>query len=214
MVLCQQLNPLLPEGLIAEPKVHLGQFFELDIATYDFSLQPARAFSDVGLAPWNEPVPTLVAETDIPDPPEYSVRISDPTQERRLVAVIELVSPANKDRPEHRNLFVGKCAELLRHGVSITVVDLVTSRTANLYAELLNFLKLVEPRWGNEPPTISAATCRLQPHKQRSRIDSWAYELHVGQPLPTLPLWISPDRAIPLPLETSYEQTCRDLRIS
>jgi hypothetical protein len=31
--------------------------------------------------------------------------------------------------------------------------------------------------------------------------------------LPTLPLWLTEDFAIPLDLEASYEQTCRDLRI-
>jgi hypothetical protein len=35
----------------------------------------------------------------------------------------------------------------------------------------------------------------------------------VGQPLPTLPLWLSADRVIPLDLERSYEQACHDLWI-
>src|SRR6059058_4764091 len=39
---------------------------------------------------------------------------------------IEIVSPANKDRPEHRNVFVGKCAALLQKGVAVGIVDLVT----------------------------------------------------------------------------------------
>jgi hypothetical protein len=35
----------------------------------------------------------------------------------------------------------------------------------------------------------------------------------VGQPLPVLPLWLTDERAIPLDLEATYEQTCRDLRL-
>jgi hypothetical protein len=37
--------------------------------------------------------------------------------------------------------------------------------------------------------------------------------LAIGQPLPTLPLWLADDRSVPLELEASYEETCRILRI-
>jgi hypothetical protein len=36
----------------------------------------------------------------------------------------------------------------------------------------------------------------------------------IGQPLPTLPIWLSPDRRVMLPLETSYQETCRILGIA
>ena len=36
----------------------------------------------------------------------------------------------------------------------------------------------------------------------------------LGQPLPTLPLWLADNLAVPLELETSYEETCRILRIT
>jgi hypothetical protein len=34
------------------------------------------------------------------------------------------------------------------------------------------------------------------------------------RPFHSLPLWLAEDLAIPLDLEASYEQTCRDLRIA
>ena len=36
----------------------------------------------------------------------------------------------------------------------------------------------------------------------------------VGQPLPTLPLWLSEELFVPVELEASYEETCRVLRIA
>jgi hypothetical protein len=42
---------------------------------------------------------------------------------------------------------------------------------------------------------------------------AWTHTLGVGQPLPTVPLWLADNLAVPLELETSYEQTCRILRI-
>ena len=45
-------------------------------------------------------------------------------------------------------------------------------------------------------------------------IESWMQPLSIGRPLPTLPLWLSDDLAVPLDLEASYEETCRVLRLS
>jgi hypothetical protein len=45
---------------------------------------------------------------------EYEVRVYDTQRHRRLVAAVEIVSPANKDRPEHRRAFVTKCAAMRR----------------------------------------------------------------------------------------------------
>ena len=52
------------------------------------------------------------------------------------MAAVEIVSPGNKDRPESREAFVSKCHALLRQNVCVAIVDPVTERQANLYAEL------------------------------------------------------------------------------
>lgn len=52
---------------------------------------------------------------------EYEVLIYDVEPDRKLVAAVEIVSPANKDRPESRQMFVAKCASLLQKGVCIWV---------------------------------------------------------------------------------------------
>jgi hypothetical protein len=38
--------------------------------------------------------------------------------------------------------------------------------------------------------------------------------MHLGQSLPALPIWLDIDLSISLDLESSYEETCRFLRIS
>lgn len=47
----------------------------------------------------------------------------------------------------------------------------------------------------------------------RPLLESWAHAFAVGQPLPTLPLWLADHLAVPVELEASYEETCRILRI-
>ena len=54
-----------------------------------------------------------------------------------LAGALELASPANKDRPAHRDAFVSKCATYLQQGVGLVIVDVVTDRRANLHDELL-----------------------------------------------------------------------------
>jgi Protein of unknown function (DUF4058) len=91
-------------------------------------------------------------EAEPPDEYEYEVRIFDVERERRLVAAIEFVSPANKDRPESRDAFVAKCAALLRKGVAVSVVDIVTLRRFNLYAQLMVFVGHPDPTMTTESP--------------------------------------------------------------
>lgn len=54
---------------------------------------------------------------------------------RRLLAAIEIVSPANKDRLEHRRALVAKCSALLQQRVAVSLVDLVTTRHFHLYGD-------------------------------------------------------------------------------
>jgi hypothetical protein len=54
---------------------------------------------------WAPPSPTLAIATDLPEQDEYEVRIVE-IETKRLVAAVEIVSPANKDRPDRRGAFV------------------------------------------------------------------------------------------------------------
>lgn len=77
-------------------------------------------------------LPASDGGADLPDQDEYEVRVYDTRYGRRLVAAVEIVSPANKDRPESRRLFVTQCVALLRQHVCVALVDPVTIRRANL----------------------------------------------------------------------------------
>ena len=214
----QQLKKQLPPDFVSGPKVHSGSQIEVHIAASERDDAPS-GFSDrgdngaVATATWTVAEPSVAVETEIPDYDEYEVRIYDAERERTLVAVIELVSPANKDRPEKRNAFVGKCAALLQKGVAVSIVDVVTTRQFNLYAELMAFLGQTDPTMGAEPPPIYAASCRWLLRGERATLQTWSHVLAVGRPLPTLPLWLTPVRVVPLDLEQSYEKACDDLSV-
>jgi Protein of unknown function (DUF4058) len=218
MKIVESLLPVLPRGYRAAPQIHLGGAVEIDVGTFDHD-DPGRPVASNGAggtttAVWAATEPTLRVETDLPDVDAYEVRVYDAARGRRLVAAVELVSPANKDRPDTRRAFVAKCAALVQQQVSVTVVDVVTTREANLYAELVAFLGQTDSSAGARPPGTYAAACRgLRPRK-RWLLEGWHRPLVVGQPLPTLPLWLADDLSVPLDLEASYEETCRVLQIA
>ncbi|MBI3461755.1 MAG: DUF4058 family protein [Planctomycetes bacterium] len=215
----QQLRKKLPPGYVAGPRVHAGSQVEIDVAAYEkgntiSGSETADGESGVGTAVWAPAAPSITVETDLPDYDEYEVRIYDARRKRRLVAAIEIVGPGNKDRPESRNSFLAKCAALLQKGVAISIVDLVTIRQCNLYADLMAFIGHNDPTMGPLPPPLYAASCRWVRKEQRAILESWSHELAISRPLPTLPLWLSEVRAVPLDLEESYEQACDDLSIA
>src|SRR5262245_37120056 len=216
-MLVLQLSREFPPELVAAPKIHLGGSVEIDVGAYERDAPngaPAIGSGGTALATSAATEPTLRVETDLPDVDEYEVQIYDMSRGRRLVAAIELVSPANKERPETRRAFVTKCAALLQQQVSVMIVDVVTVREFNLYAELLTFLGRTDPSLPNPPTSIYAVSCRGTIPRKRWQFEAWYRPLVIGQPLPALPLWLGDKRVFTLDLEPSYEETCRVLRIA
>jgi hypothetical protein len=211
-----QLFPMLPDGFEASPRIHLGPFFEIDVAAFESEDVEVNESTTLdidggGTAIAALPKPTLSVESDLLEQDEYEVRVYDALQGRRLVAAIELVSPGNKDRPSHRQAFVAKCRALLQQGVSVSIVDLVTIGETNLYTEMLQQLGHDDPTMGRG--SLYAATCRTRANGKKGRLETWSFPLTIGQPLPSLPIFLSTELMIMLDLETSYEETCRVLKL-
>ena len=213
-LIVRHLTTILPSGFRAAPKVHLGSAFEVDVSTYDLDSRDPDALVDGGQALRTALAPTFTVEAALGDQDEYEVRIYDAARGRQLVAAIELVSPSNKDRSDSRELFVGKVAAMLQQGVCVSLVDLVSVRRVNLYADLLTLIGAVDPQLAPTPPHLYAVTLRSRkPSRGRSLLDAWFYPMAIGQQLPTLPIWLTGDERVELPLETSYKETCRVLGI-
>lgn len=207
----------LPVGFQAEPKIHHGSPFEVDVSMVEDDDRPPTTWDegDGGTATLTAVAPPLSVPADLTELDEYEILVYDADRGRTLVAAIELVSPANKDRPERREQFINKVASLLRQDVCVVVVDVVTLPQANLYGELLARIGQADPRVGDPPPPVYAATLRgRKPKKKQPRLDLWFFPMAVGQPLPVVPLWLGPDLCIQLPLDPSYSETCRLLRIA
>jgi hypothetical protein len=71
-----------------------------------------------------------------------------------------------------------------------------------------------DPAFGSPPPATYAVTCRKRPGGPRTKLDTWTFPLAIGQPLPSLPVWLTETQNVMVDLEASYEETCRVLRIT
>ena len=48
---------------------------------------------------------------------------------------------------------------------------------------------------------------------KESVLDIWQHELHLGEQLPNMPLWLRGGLSLPVDLNASYERTCRAHRL-
>lgn len=146
-------------------------------------------------------------------PPELHVEVKDVTKQYRVVAVVEIVSAGNKKEASEREQFAVKCLSYLGRGIGLVVVDIVTSRGANLHNELVRIAGH-DPKFAmaGDPPTYAVAYRPVR-RKKDNLIDLWRWPLAVGSPLPTVPLALKGYGAVPLDLEATYTEACQRSRI-
>jgi len=210
--IASDLNRRLPKGYFAEPNVQFG--IEIDVAAFEASeFEPDPAWSGgVALAVWTAPPPTLT----IPLPfisEVVEVQVFSGEGGPTLAGAIELVSPANKDRPDSRDAFVNKCAAYLQQGVGLVVVDVVTDRHSDWHGELLRRLG-----WSTEENGVDAdlSTAAYRPIKRdgQTSLDIWRENLKLGSVLVMMPLWLRGNLCLPVDLDATYDRTCRELQIT
>jgi hypothetical protein len=200
--IARRLNEgVLPPHFYALPFLDGSGPIEIDVATFG----PPDADDGGGWQPeWGG---AAVAVEWPPVADDAWVEIRSQEGDPPLVAAIELVSPANKDRPATHKAFAGKCAGYLRGGCGLVTVDVVTTRRADLHAELLAEL-------GVDAVPSAGGLAAVAYRPVAGRLEFWPAPLAVGQPLPEVPLWLRGDRAVPLDLEASYRDTCVGLRLA
>ncbi|HEY7309062.1 MAG TPA: DUF4058 family protein [Gemmataceae bacterium] len=204
---------VLPPGYYAVPLLDRDGPIEIDVATLREQAASLPAGDSAAPQTWTPPEPGLTVAVELPASDEVEVQVFADDGDPRLTAAIELLSPRNKDRPQARQAFAVKCVGYLQQGSSVVVVDTVTTRRADLNAAILSLLG-VDASAAAMPAGLAAVSYRAVGREEGTQqLALWPAPLALGQPLPTLPLWIASDFSVPLDLEASYRATCTDLRI-
>lgn len=210
--IARQLNGgVLPPGFYAVPFLDQDGPIEIDVATLRGLETAPPAIDASDAAPWSPAAPALAVAVDWPAVDDVRVEIYSDEGDPRLAAAVELVSPRNKDRARARESFTAKCVGYLQRGCGLIVVDSVTTRRADLHADLVGALGAELPPAIASP--LSAIAYRPVEVAGAGRLLIWPAPLGVGRPLPSLPLWLREDLSVPLDLEASHSATCDDLRI-
>jgi hypothetical protein len=153
------------------------------------------------------PCMRLTAEAEID---EYALRrravVIRHASGDRIVALIELVSPGNKSTPYALRSFVEKAVEALSRRFHLLIVDLFppTKRDPNgIHGAIWSIFGDEEFRLPpDEPLTLVAYSAGIP---KRAYIEPTA----VGRPLIDMPLFLTPDVYVPVPLEATYQAAYR-----
>jgi hypothetical protein len=124
----------------------------------------------------------------------------------RVVAIIEIVSPGNKDSRNALRTFVEKAADVLNQGVNLLVVDLFppTPRDPQGVHKAI-WDEFVEdepfPFLPDKPLTVASYIGGDLP-------TAYVETVGVGDPLPDMPIFLSDaeEDYVPAPLEATYQQ--------
>ena len=195
----------LPGGYFAEEHAHAGARVEIDVATFGDE-NPAERNGSAATLTYAPPAPPVVVPAAFPD--EFEVRVYEAEGGARLVAAIEIVSPANKDRAAHRRAFAAKCAGYLAQGIALIVIDVVTSRDGNLHAAIFEVLGRTAETGLPDGTELYAVAYRPVVRAGAEVIEVWPEPLAVGGELPTLPLALNTELCLPVDLEATYSAAC------
>jgi hypothetical protein len=207
----------LPPGYIAEEHAHFGPSIEIDVATFERDAAATRedhggAVATAGAKVWTPPAADGALPAVFPD--TFEVRVLSTDTGPKLVAAIELISPGNKDRPAERRAFAIKCASYLYEGISVIIVEIVTNRRANLHNELLQLMGVGSDLLLPPESNLYAVAYRPLRRGEADLIDVWRSTLTLGSDLPTLPLGLRADLAIPVDFEQTYSEACLRKRLT
>jgi len=127
-----------------------------------------------------------------------SVRRSDG---RQLVAVIEVVSPGNKDSEEHLEAFLDKIAAFLDAGIHVLILDLLVPALDEPGGIHTTFWKRQS---GKAPRYSESQPLSLASYEAGERVRAYVRSLAAGDTLPEMPLFLKVGKCVHLDLEPIY----------
>ncbi len=197
---------LLPEGYFAMADQVVGGVIP-DVVTLRSPpskdrLGPVEGGIAVADAP---PVTRFVSTAEAEDLyTKMANRIAIRHQLGQVVAVIEIVSPGNKNSQHALRSFVVKACELMEQGISLLIVDLFPPSQRDpqgIHKEIWDEIH-EEPFElpSDKPLTLVAYSAAL---RKKAYIEPVA----VGDRLPDMPVFLAEDWYVPVPLEATYQAT-------
>jgi hypothetical protein len=205
----------LPKGVAALVEQRAGPR-ESDVLAIE--VRPRRNSGeelDGGIATLPPPVTRIVRRTTREIYASRANRIVVKHHLGRIIAVIEVVSPGNKDSRAALRDFVEKTVDCLRNGIHVLIVDLFppTKRDPHGIHKVI-WDEIIEEDFafpdGKDRILVS--------YKTGGERAAYIEPVTVGDALPDMPLFLTDDLHVMVPLEPTYQATWdaspEDLRIA
>ena len=124
----------------------------------------------------------------------------------RVVAIIEIVSPGNKDSRYAIRSFVEKAADILNQGVHLVVVDLFPPSPRDPQG----IHKAIWDEFGEEPfDFLPDKPLTVVSYIGGDLPTAYVESVGVGDRLPAIPLFLTEYDYVPCPLDATYDQAWR-----
>jgi hypothetical protein len=122
----------------------------------------------------------------------------------RIIAVIEILSPGNKDSRAALRDFVDKTIEFLREGIHVLVIDLFPPTSRDPFG----IHKVIWDEIFEEDFAFPRGKDRiLVSYRTSGEQAAYVEPVAVGDPLPDMPLFLTNDLYVQVPLEPTYQAT-------
>jgi hypothetical protein len=193
---------LLPKGLAALVEQRAGPK-EADVLTVESRkfLRPEPTDGG-GVLTLQPPITKIVRRTTNDFHADRANRIVVKHHLGRIVAVIEIVSPGNKDSRAALRDFVDKTIGFLRHGIHMLIVDLFPPSPR----DPLGIHKVIWDEIHEEEFTFPEGKDRiLASYETGGARVAYVEPVTVGDPLPDMPLFLANGVHIRVPLESTYQ---------
>lgn len=187
---------LLPDGYYAMSEQHLGANVADVLTLQTPSLTPNRNGGGLAVAE----VPPQVERRTVSRQQRRTIAIRH-VSGHRVVALIEIASRANKDRASSVRDFVDKATGALNHGVNLLLADLFPPGPHDpegLVGAIWDEISRDDYESPSQKPLALAALVA------GPVIDAYIDNRAVGEPLPEMPLFLSGERYVNVPLESTY----------
>ncbi len=154
------------------------------------------------------------AATESNESPEGSIAVAEIYARRadrvvirhgrgKVVAIIEIVSPGNKESRHAIRSFVEKAADILNQGINLLVVDLFPPTPRDPQG----IHKAIWDELGDEPFEAPPGKPLIVASYLGGDIPTaYVESVGIGDTLPSLPIFLSETRYIPAPLEATYQE--------
>jgi Protein of unknown function (DUF4058) len=124
----------------------------------------------------------------------------------RIVAIIEIMSPGNKDSRHAIRSFVEKAADILSQGIHLVVVDLFPPTPRDPQG----IHKAIWDEFGEEPfDFLPDKPLTVAAYIGGDLPTAYVESVGVGDRLPAIPLFLTEYDYVPCPLDVTYEQAWR-----